>query len=74
MARIKLTISLPETLDEYVRGRIEAGNYGSASEYFRELVRGEQMKIEQIRFERSVAKQGSMGPTLRRDQNQPHRY
>jgi antitoxin ParD1/3/4 len=62
MARIKLTISLPETVEEYVRDRIEAGNYGSASEYFRELIRDEQLRIEQWRFERSLAKEATVQP------------
>lgn len=60
MARIKLTISLPESVEEYVRDRIEAGNYGSASECFRDLIRGEQLRIDQWRFERSLAKEASI--------------
>ncbi|MEQ1645192.1 MAG: type II toxin-antitoxin system ParD family antitoxin [Pyrinomonadaceae bacterium] len=74
MARIKLTISLPESVEEYVRDRIEAGNYGTASEYFRDLIRREQMQIDKIRFERSLAKQASSPRPLFRDENSSHRY
>ena len=34
-----MTISLPEPLREFVEAEVSAGHYGSASEFFRELVR-----------------------------------
>jgi antitoxin ParD1/3/4 len=48
-----MTISLPETMREYVEEQVQAGEYGSASEYFRELVRADQkrhakMQLEQV--------------------------
>ena len=34
-----MNVSLPEKLKEYVDGRVEAGGYGTASEYVRDLIR-----------------------------------
>ncbi len=38
----KLTISMPDAMGEYVSSRVESGQYGNVSEYFRDLVRREQ--------------------------------
>ena len=38
----KLTISMPDAMSEYVAARVQAGQYGNVSEYFRDLVRREQ--------------------------------
>jgi Arc/MetJ-type ribon-helix-helix transcriptional regulator len=38
----KLSVSLPGSLEEWVRLRVRYGGYGSISEYFRELVRIDQ--------------------------------
>ncbi len=34
-----MNVSLPEKLKQYVDGRVEAGGYGTASEYVRDLIR-----------------------------------
>ena len=34
-----LNISLPETLKEYVEGQVASGDWGTPSEYIRELIR-----------------------------------
>ena len=34
-----MNISLPEKMKEFVDGRVEAGQYGTASEYVRDLIR-----------------------------------
>jgi len=34
-----LNISLPETLKEYVEGQVASGNWGTPSEFIRELIR-----------------------------------
>ena len=34
-----VNISLPEKMKEFVDGRVEAGHYGTASEYVRDLIR-----------------------------------
>ena len=56
----KLTISMPDAMSDYVASRIESGQYGTVSEYFRDLVRGEQRKEKAIaelrgRLERAEA-------------------
>ena len=40
-----MTISLPEPMREFVEAEVSSGNYGSASELFRELVRERQKRI-----------------------------
>jgi len=39
MAMKSMNISLPESMRTYVEEQVARGGYGSASEYFRELVR-----------------------------------
>jgi antitoxin ParD1/3/4 len=46
-----MTISLPETMREYVEEQVEAGEYGSASEYIRELVRADQKRHAKTQLE-----------------------
>lgn len=46
-----MTISLPEPMREFVEAEVSAGNYGSASELFRELVRERQKRKTQERLE-----------------------
>ena len=40
----KITISMPDAMSEYVSSRVQSGQYGNVSEYFRDLVRVEQKK------------------------------
>ena len=42
----KLTISMPDAMSEYVARRVESGQYGNVSEFFRDLVRQEREKQE----------------------------
>ena len=39
MAMTSLNISLPEALKEYVEGQVATGDWGTPSEYVRELIR-----------------------------------
>lgn len=39
MAMTSLNISLPEALKQYVEGQVASGNWGTPSEYVRELIR-----------------------------------
>ena len=39
MAMTSLNISLPEALKAYVEGQVASGNWGTPSEYVRELIR-----------------------------------
>lgn len=46
-----MTISLPDQLREFVESEVSSGNYGSASELFREMVRERQKQKAQERLE-----------------------
>ncbi len=46
-----MTISLPDPMREFVEGEVSTGNYSSASELFRELVRERQKRKAQERLE-----------------------
>jgi antitoxin ParD1/3/4 len=39
MAMTSLNISLPDALKEYVEGQVASGDWGTPSEYIRELIR-----------------------------------
>jgi Arc/MetJ-type ribon-helix-helix transcriptional regulator len=54
---VRITISIPEGLEQYARLRVKYGGYGSISEYFRELVRIDQ------RFELAKREQRHAGET-----------
>lgn len=42
----RLTISMPDQMNEWVEAQIAAGRYGNVSEYFRDLVRRDQERRE----------------------------
>ena len=42
----RLTISMPEQMNEWVESQVTAGRYGNVSEYFRDLVRRDQERRE----------------------------
>ena len=42
----RLTISMPDQMNEWVEAQIRAGRYGNVSEYFRDLVRRDQERRE----------------------------
>lgn len=42
----RLTISMPEQMNDWVEAQIDAGRYGNVSEYFRDLVRRDQERKE----------------------------
>ena len=46
-----MTISLPDPMREFVESEVTTGNYGSASELFRELLRERQKRKSQERLE-----------------------
>lgn len=46
-----MTISLPEPLRDFIETEVSTGNYGSASELFREMVRERQKRRSQERLE-----------------------
>ncbi len=44
----KITISMPDRMSDYVAGRIDTGQYGNVSEFFRDLVRRDQERRQAI--------------------------
>lgn len=42
----RLTISMPDQMNDWVEAQINAGRYGNVSEYFRDLVRRDQDRRE----------------------------
>ncbi|MXZ32110.1 MAG: type II toxin-antitoxin system ParD family antitoxin [Gammaproteobacteria bacterium] len=44
---LRLTISMPEQMSQWVEAQIKTGRYGNVSEYFRDLVRRDQEKREE---------------------------
>lgn len=47
---IRKTISMPDTMGDWVKARIHQGQYNNESEYFRDLVRRDQQDQEQLAF------------------------
>lgn len=45
---IRKTISLPDGMAEFIESRMESGQFGNDSEYFRDLVRRDQERQEGI--------------------------
>jgi len=43
---LRLTISMPEQMNQWVEAQIGTGRYGNVSEYFRDLVRRDQDRFE----------------------------
>jgi antitoxin ParD1/3/4 len=52
-----LSISLPESLRAYVDHRVATGSFGNTSEFFRDMLRRDQLEQEKVRF-RSLIEDG----------------
>jgi antitoxin ParD1/3/4 len=63
-----MNVSVPESMRDWVQGRIESGEYASVSDYIRDLIRRDQnalarqRKVEDIR--RTIEESRAMGRTL----------
>ncbi|MGC1374394.1 MAG: hypothetical protein WA824_19820 [Candidatus Sulfotelmatobacter sp.] len=56
-----LNISLPEALKHYVEGQVATGNWGTPSEYIRELIRQDkERRLHTIEQELIAAAKGPM--------------
>ncbi len=62
MAMTSLNISLPEALKAYVEGQVSSGDWGTPSEYIRELIR--QDKERRLRDLESDLVAAGKGPTI----------
>jgi len=62
MGMTNLNISLPESMRSFVESRVKSGDYGTISEYLRDLIRAEQGK-EQRLFDQLVKEGIESGPS-----------
>jgi antitoxin ParD1/3/4 len=51
MERTSLNISLPESMRAYIESKVQSGDYGTASEYIRELIRTAQKEESKQKVE-----------------------
>ena len=58
----KLSISLPQSLEEFARHRVRTGGYGSISEYFRELIRIDERMSKMQRARKVLAQDAATAP------------
>lgn len=52
MGATTMNVSLPASMKEFVDERVEHDEYGTASEYIRELIRNDQRRREEAKLER----------------------
>jgi antitoxin ParD1/3/4 len=62
MDRTSLNISLPEAMKDFIESKVEAGGYGTASEYVRELVREAQRREARKEVEAKLLEAVQSGP------------
>jgi antitoxin ParD1/3/4 len=61
MAMTSLNISLPEALKQYVEGQVASGDWGTPSEYVRELIRQDkERRLHTLEQELMAAAKGPM--------------
>jgi antitoxin ParD1/3/4 len=59
MPMTSLNISLPEALKEYVEGQVATGDWGTPSEYVRELIRQDkERRLSNLELELTAAAKG----------------
>lgn len=52
MATTTMNISLPESMKTFVEERLSADEYGTVSEYMRDLIRADQTRREELKLEK----------------------
>ncbi len=60
-----MNISLPASMKQFIEEEISSGGYGTASEYFRELVREAKKRNEEERLEKLLLEALDGGPATR---------
>ncbi|HZS48591.1 MAG TPA: type II toxin-antitoxin system ParD family antitoxin [Blastocatellia bacterium] len=60
-----MNISLPGPLKEWVDSQVKSGDYSSASEYIRDLIRREQKRVARSESNAASEGSGSVGSTAR---------
>lgn len=58
MTMTRKTITIPASMDDWVKQQIDTGRYGNDSEYFRDLIRHDQEKQEKLAALRVVIDMG----------------
>jgi antitoxin ParD1/3/4 len=59
-----MNISLPETMKQFVEEQVVAGDYSSASEYIRELVRADQKRRAKAELEQLLLSSINSGDAI----------
>ena len=62
MGRTTISIAVPEQMRAFVHQRLKGGSFGNVSEYFRHLVREDQKRTLQERFEALILEGERSGP------------
>ena len=52
------TITITDQMDDWVKGQVESGKYGNDSEYFRDLIRKDQSKKDNLETLRNLLVEG----------------
>jgi antitoxin ParD1/3/4 len=63
MATSNLSISLPDSMRDFVEQKIERGSYGTISEYLRELIRADERREAEY-YDRLIAEAYASGPIV----------
>ena len=58
MAMTRKTITITNQMDDWVKGQVESGKYGNDSEYFRDLIRKDQSKEDNLETLRNLLVEG----------------
>ena len=58
MAMTRKTITITDKMDDWVKGQVESGKYGNDSEYFRDLIRKDQSKGDNLETLRNLLVEG----------------
>ena len=58
MAMTRKTITITDQMDDWVKGQVESGKYGNDSEYFRDLIRKDQSKKDNLKTQRNLLVEG----------------
>ena len=58
MAMTRKTITITDQMDDWVKGLVESGKYGNDSEYFRDLIRKDQSREDNLKTLRNLLIEG----------------
>ena len=58
MAMTRKTITITDQMEDWVKGQVESGKYGNDSEYFRDLIRKDQSKKDNLETLRNLLVEG----------------